>query len=133
VYESPYPADSPARLRDEIMHGETFVNAQEAALIEPGLQSVRKLTLAETEARLAWQKGMMIFQGEPLERVLAEMNRYTSTKFVVADETLRGVRIGGDFRAGDVDGLLTALRDNFLIDSQRDAQGRILLTAIPPP
>jgi transmembrane sensor len=131
VYESPFPADSPARLRDEIMHGETVVNAQESALIEPGLQSVRKLADAEIQSRLAWQKGMLIFQGEPLERVLAEMTRYTGTKFVVADERLRGVRVGGDFRAGDVDGLLGALRDNFLIDSRRDAQGRIVLTAMP--
>ena len=61
VYESPYPANSPARLRDEIMHGETLVNAEEGALLEPGLQSVRKLATGEIETRLQWQKGLKPF------------------------------------------------------------------------
>jgi transmembrane sensor len=76
---------------------------------------------------------MIVFTGEPLEQVLAEVDRYTTTRFVIADDTLRDVRIGGYFRAGDVDGLLVALRENFLIDSRRDAQGRVVLTALPPP
>ncbi len=125
--------DTPAKLRDEIMHGETTVGAHETALVEPGFQSVRKLVPGEVEARLAWQRGMVIFQGEPLEQVLAEVDRYTNTKFVLADEALRNVRVGGYFRAGDVDGLLVALRENFLIDSRRDAQGRVILTAAPRP
>jgi transmembrane sensor len=133
IYGSPNPSDSPARLRDQILHGETIVNAQESALVEPGLQAVRKLDVTEIESRLAWQQGMLFFQGESLERVLAEMNRYTTTKFVIADETLRDARVGGYFRAGDVDGLLEALRMNFLIGSRRDAQGRVILTSIPPP
>lgn len=133
AYESPLPSASPARLRDQILHGETVVNAHEAALVEPGLQSVRKLEVPEMQSRLAWQQGMLYFEGESLERVLAEMNRYTSTKFVIADEALREARVGGYFKAGDVEGLLTALRLNFLIDSRRDTQGRVILTSIPPP
>lgn len=133
IYESPHPSDSPARLRDQILHGETIVNAQESAIVEPGLQSVRKLEVTEIESRLAWQQGMLFFQGESLERVLAEMNRYTSAKFVFGEEALREARVGGYFRAGDVEGLLEALRVNFLIDSRRDEQGRIVLTSIPPP
>jgi transmembrane sensor len=133
IYESPHPSDSPARLRDQILHGETIVNAQEAATVEPGLQTVRKLDVTEIESRLAWQQGLLYFQGDSLERVLAEMNRYTTTRFVIADEALREARVGGYFRAGDVDGLLEALRVNFLIDSRRDEQGRVLLTSIPPP
>jgi transmembrane sensor len=65
--------------------------------------------------------------------VLAEVERYTTTKFALADDKLRDVRVGGYFHAGDVDGLLVALRENFLIDSRRDAQGRVVLTALPPP
>jgi transmembrane sensor len=129
----PRVPDSPASLRDEIMHGETTVNALETALVEPGLQSVRRLDAGEVETKLAWQRGMLIFQGEPLEQVLAEVDRYTDTRFVLADESLRDVRVGGYFRAGDVEGLLVALRENFLIDSRRDAQGRVVLTAAPRP
>jgi transmembrane sensor len=127
------PGKSPARLREEVLQAEATVNALETALVEPGLQSVRRLEEGEVEARLAWQRGMLIFQGEPLGEVLEEVDRYTNTRFVLADEKLRDVRVGGYFRAGDVEGLLVALRENFLIDSRRDAQGRVVLTATPPP
>jgi transmembrane sensor len=62
--------------------------------------------------------------------VLAEVDRYTTTQFVLADERLRGVLIGGRFRTGDVDGLLASLRTEFMIGSRRDAQGRVVLSAL---
>jgi transmembrane sensor len=133
LYDTPRPAYSPARRRDQVIQGETIVSAQEFALIEPGLQTVRKLDDTEISMRLAWQRGMLFFQGEPLELVLDEMNRYTSARFVFADETLREARVGGYFRAGDVESLRSTLRHNFLIDSAQDAQGRIVLSPIPPP
>jgi transmembrane sensor len=83
----------------------------------------------EMDIRLAWQRGMLIFQGEALPAVLAEFDRYTSQRLVIADPRLHGVRVGGYFRAGDVDALLIALRENFGIRSRRDAAGQILLTA----
>jgi transmembrane sensor len=115
----------------EIALVETTVAAQETAIVQPDVETVRRLEPAEMDARLAWQRGMLIFQGEPLELVLSEVDRYTNTEFVLADEALRGVRVGGYFRAGDIDGLLIALRENFRIDSRRDAQNRIILTAAP--
>jgi transmembrane sensor len=115
----------------EIALVETTVAAQETAIVQPDVETVRRLEPAEMDARLAWQRGMLIFQGEPLEVVLSEVDRYTNTEFVVADEALRSVRVGGYFRAGDIDGLLIALRENFRIDSHRDAQNRIVLTAAP--
>jgi len=133
LYAPPRLPNTPERLREEVMHAETTVGALETALVEPGFQTVRKIDAGEAEARLAWQQGMLVFEGEPLEQVLAEVDRYTTTKFVLADDKLRDVRVGGYFRAGDVDGLLVALRENFLIDSRRDTQGRVVLTALPLP
>lgn len=133
LYDSPRPAYSPARLRDQIIQGETIVSSQEFMLIEPGLQTVRKIEESEMNMRLAWQQGMLFFQGEPLELVLSEMNRYTNARFVFADEDLKKARVGGYFRAGDVESMLSTLRHNFLIDSTQDAQGRIVLSSAPPP
>jgi transmembrane sensor len=130
VYAPPRWPETPAKRRENLSFGETMVAARETALVEPGYQSVRELVPGEAEAREAWQKGMIVFDGTPLEAALAEVDRYTTARFVVADETIRNVRVGGDFRAGDVEGLLTALRQKFSIDSRRDAQGRIVLTAL---
>lgn len=107
---------------------ETTVAAHEIAIMEPGLETVRRLEPAEMDVRLAWQRGMLIFKGEPLGLVLSEVDRYTNTEFVLADRSLRNVRVGGYFRAGDIEGLLVALRANFRIDSRRDGDNRIILT-----
>ena len=116
--------------KDEIV--ETTVTAQETAIVQPEVETVRRLAPAEMDARLAWQRGMLIFNGETLEVVLAEIDRYTNTEFLLADDSLRTVRIGGYFRAGDIDGLLIALRENFNIDWRRDEKNRVILSAATP-
>jgi transmembrane sensor len=130
------PTSSPetpaeARLRDNMTFDDTTVGALETALVEPGMQFVRKIQASELDNLLAWQRGMIFFKSEPLESALAEVDRYTNATFVLADDSLRDVRIAGGFRTGDVEGLLHTLRKEFLIDSRRDAQGRIVLTALP--
>jgi transmembrane sensor len=94
---------------------------------------VYTLDPGEVDARLAWQRGLLIFKGALLEDVLAEMDRYTTTRFVLASKALSTIRIEGDFRAGDIDGLLLALRKNFAIDSQRIGPNRIVLTPATKP
>jgi transmembrane sensor len=130
AYAPPRWPETPAKRRENLSFGETTLVASETALIEPGYQSVRMLVEGEQEAREAWQRGLIIFDGTPLEDALAEVDRYAPVKFVFADDKLRTVRVGGDFRTGDVDGLLAALRQNFFIDSKRDSQGRVVLTAL---
>jgi transmembrane sensor len=123
---------TPAVRNGDISVVETTVAAQETAIVQPTVETVRRLAAAEMDARLAWQRGMLIFQGETLEVVLSEIDRYTNTQFLLADESLGSVRIGGYFRAGDIDGLLIALRENFNIDSRRDEKNRIILSAAVP-
>jgi transmembrane sensor len=121
-----------ARLHDNMINDDTTVGALHTALVEPGLQFVRKIEAADADSLLAWQQGLLRFNGDALEDVLAEVDRYTHTRFVLADERLRGVRIGGAFRTGDVAGLLRSLRKDFQIDSRPDGQGRVVLTALTP-
>lgn len=92
--------------------------------------SLEKTTMApaEMEASLSWRHGMLLFQGDPLEKVLEEISRYTSVK-IEAEEAIRGIEVGGYFRAGDVDGLLMAMRDNFHIDARRISENHIVLVS----
>lgn len=131
LYAPQRPLNTPERLRDDFMHVDTIVSAQEGALVEPTMQSVRKLEPSEIDSRLAWWRGEVVFQGESLEQVLSEVSRYTATRFVIGDDKLRDVRVGGYFKIGDIDSFLASLRENFLIDWQRDQDGRIVLTALP--
>jgi transmembrane sensor len=130
LYAPPRMPEEAARRRDTILYGETTVGALQAAQVAPWFQSVNRLEPSEAEARLAWMQGMIVFDNKELPDVLAEVDRYTNTRFVLADDRLRTLRVQGRFRTGDIDGLLRALREKFLVDSRRDAQGRIVLTAI---
>ena len=115
-------AGSPAR----------FVAARQVLQLDgAGQGTPAPVAPAELDRRLAWQRGMLIFQGEPLKVVLEEFSRYTTQDLAIADSHLAGLRVGGYFRAGDVDALLIALRHNFHIESNRDERGRIVLSAAP--
>lgn len=121
--------ETPAQRRATLLYGETTVQALETAQVEPGFQSVSPIDANEADARLAWQRGLIIFQDEALQDALVEVDRYTTIKFVLADEKVRHVRIDGSFRTGDIDGLLSSLKDKFRVDWKRDDQGRIVLSS----
>src|SRR6185312_12124929 len=124
--------DTPAvaRLHDSYTSDDTTVGAMETALLEPGFLFARKIDASDTDARLAWQHGMIVLRGARLQDALAEVDRYTDTQFVLADNSMRDIRIGGEFRTGDVGGLLQSLKKDFRIDSRRDSQGRVVLTSL---
>jgi transmembrane sensor len=97
----------------------------------PPRPSIVQLEPVDLDIKLAWQRGVLVFRGEPLGAMLAEVARYTTARFDIEDDSLRDVRVGGYFRAGDVDGLLLALRENFNIESERVGANRIVLRSAP--
>lgn len=125
VTEGAVKVRSDSDRQDPAIH---LVRAQQLAHIDAaGNARVESLEDVDIDIRLAWQRGMLIFQGEPLGEVLQEFNRYSTESFVCATPELRALRVGGYFRAGDTDALLVALRENFHITSTRDPRGRIVL------
>lgn len=90
---------------------------------------VRRLQPADIDIKLAWRRGALIFRGEPLDTMLEEAGRYTTAEFVLADEELADIRVGGYFRVGDIDSLLAVLRENFGIEAERMSEDRIILRA----
>lgn len=59
--------------------------------------------------QLAWRDGMLEFRGESLDYVVAELSRYTDAQFVILDDEIKDVRLGGYFKIGDIDGLASTL------------------------
>ena len=126
----PREPTTPARRRDVLVYGEQTIDAHEEALVDPGFQSVSPIDANEVQARLAWQKGLIVFDDKSLGDALAEIERYTPTKFVLADEKLGALRVSGSFRTGNVNAVRLALRQNFLLASRRDTRGRIVLSPV---
>lgn len=106
----------------------TIVVAGERSLIGSSGLDVHGFGTSDSDAALAWRRGMLVFEDTPLGEVLDEAGRYSTTRLVLGDPALGELRVAGYFRAGDVDGLLAALRRNFAIES-RGRGGEIVLTA----
>lgn len=105
------------------------VTKGEKVLLGVDRETISKVSDSALSAELSWRQGNLIFRGETLAVAIAEVSRYTPVRFEIADERLKELRIGGLFKAGDVDGLLATLKENFNIDSERLDAERVLLKA----
>ncbi len=100
------------------------LTAGELAMLEPSQHQIRPVDIEERSSRLAWQRRMLSFNGESLEAVLQEVERYTDIRFRILDQELTHIRIGGVYKTGDVRGLLRSLEQNFSLRITHDEEQR---------
>lgn len=110
--------------------------APERAMLDPGQQLVatndtsqayviRSTDVAEVSS---WREGRLIFDNEPLSRVVAEINRYSERKIELGDPSLGSLRVTGVFKTGSPASFTTALGATFPVDSSADeARNRVIL------
>ncbi len=70
---------------------------------------VQEVTAEDLSNTLAWRQGSVVFEGQPLTEAIAELGRYTDTRFVITDPEVSSYSVGGRFRTNDVQGFLAAL------------------------
>jgi transmembrane sensor len=135
---TPVPApESPApqarqRVRDEAPPGTTpmALTAGESVQIKQEDEAIvkQKFRPEELETKLAWRDGMLLFEGDPLEKVVHEVSRYTSIRIDV-DDAVRNIEVLGYFRTGDIEGVLLTMRDTFHVKVERLSEDHIVLKA----
>jgi len=106
-----------------------IVTSGEKAIIEQSItKPITQLSVDDVQRDLAWQNGMLIFNGEHLSEALNEVSRYTSTRFELATAELANIKVAGVFKAGDVEGLLESLQTNFAIEHTHLGEHMVTLT-----
>lgn len=101
---------------------ETAVIAADGVLSrEPGAD--------DADRRLAWRRGMLVFAGETLPEVVADVSRYTDVDIEIADPALNDLRLAGNFKAGEVEAMLEALQTGFGVHVERPSDKRVRLSA----
>ena len=115
-------------------HVLTTVSAQKGAMEAALLASthkVEKLDLAPPEAtrKLAWRQGMLVFTGESLPSVVADVSRYTDVQIEIADPELNNLKVGGYFKVGEVEPMLEALEGSFGVRVERLDAKHVRLSA----
>ena len=78
------------------------------------------------EHKGAWHEGKLYLDDLQLSSAVDEINRYSRTKLVLADEPLQHLTISGVFKTGDTDSVLFALRELYHIEARHES-GRIVL------
>lgn len=78
-------------------------------------------TRADLDQALAWRRGQMVFDNVALADAAAEMNRYSTLQVVVADPSLRALRISGTFNAGESRAFVEAIQSYFPVRAQSTA------------
>jgi len=106
----------------------TTVSAGEHIILAEELAQAETIEPEDIEVKLSWRGGNLVFTGESLEEAITEIERYTQVEFIILDDELKKVRVAGLFKAGDVEGLLKTLRDNFDVSYERVAGDKILLS-----
>lgn len=82
------------------------------------------IAAVDTAKESAWLQGRLVFDGEPLSAVVAEMNRFSERKLVLSDPDLAATPVSGVFKTGQVDAFVAAIRTYGLagvghVDGQR--------------
>jgi transmembrane sensor len=67
----------------------------------------------EIEKRVSWHQGLLAFENDSLETVVAEVGRYTTLRIISPERSTREIKVGGLFKAGDTEALFEALKDGF--------------------
>ncbi|MCZ6618703.1 MAG: FecR domain-containing protein [Gammaproteobacteria bacterium] len=108
-----------------------MVSAGQVARVGETIDLVQTVGPAIIERQLAWREGMLVFDGDSLESVIAEISRYTPVEIVIAEPSLRNLKIGGYFRTGDTELLLDTLSSSFGIEVEHIRPGLIYLRPRP--
>jgi transmembrane sensor len=93
------------------------------------IESVSSVDSGELVRKLAWQAGMLDFQGDTLAEVIEEASRYTETRITIEDPDIESLHVTGYFRAGDIDTLLELIESNEGVAVRRINPGLVQITA----
>lgn len=96
--------------------------------VEPPQPAIEVISPVDLRRKLAWRDGLLDFSDTPLEEVIREVSRHTSTRIVIADPTLAGIRFGGVFRASDTEPLFRALESAYNIHAEYISDDTVRLT-----
>lgn len=103
-----------------------IVDAGQVAIAASSRVKVESLDHEEIARRLAWHDGMLLFNGQSLAEVAAEFNRYNERKLVIGDPAVGRLRIGGYFRATDLESFVRVLQERFGIVAIREGARTLL-------
>jgi transmembrane sensor len=82
------------------------------------VERAETVSSADMGRKLAWRQGDLIYTGQPLKEVLADVSRYSDIKIELADPALEDLPVGGAFRTDQIGAIFAALENNFGVHAE---------------
>jgi transmembrane sensor len=114
-----------------------LVAGQRAIIFEDGPPGNRlrvvvdSITPSQVEQVLAWKSTWLVFDRTPLEKAVEAFNGRNSSRIIIGDASLADRRLGGVFRADNVDGFVRLLEQGLDVKSERRGENEIVLLPAP--
>lgn len=104
-----------------------FLTAGERADVRP--RAPITAAAVDVGATLGWTEGRLTFQDAPLEKAVAEVNRYSRRRITLGQGAPAQERVNGVFDVGDTDGFVAGVSTMLDLKSTRRSDGGVELTA----
>lgn len=104
----------------------TMLPSGSIALVDGGNVVVRHIPLDRAMEYLSWRDGYVVFHGTPLAQAIDEFNRYNARKIVLADPSLDGLRVGGNFRLDNSTAFVRLMQQVFPVRVEQRTDGIVL-------
>lgn len=78
------------------------------------------MTSVKASMAMGWREGRLEYRNEPLDAVVADINRYATRPVVIADDSVRKLRFSGTVMVELTDEWLSALPSQFPVTLQRE-------------
>lgn len=110
-----------------------LIRAGQQAELHGELTSTRGLSNDDMARAMAWRDGILYFENRRLEEVVAELSRYSPVHFVIDNEALRQLPIGGTFQASPqgTEAFLAMLEQGLGLKVRRDGDSIHIEPAVP--
>ncbi|ARN73815.1 FecR family protein [Oceanicoccus sagamiensis] len=112
---------------------DTLLVAGQAAQYQDRIVSKQTLPPASLDKKLAWQLGVLLFEGETLEQAIHEIARYTDRELIIVDPSIKTARVGGRFKTDDINALLASLAKSLDLHIEPGQGRQLLLSARQQP
>lgn len=120
-------AHSPSASSPVLTAGQRVVIAATAPSAAPPLAA----TADDTERALAWRSVRLVFERTSLAEAVAAFNSFNRCQLVLGDPALRARKLGGTFRADNIDAFVRLLETGFDLTAERRSEFAIVLHAAP--
>jgi len=97
----------------EVAQGQRSVRLKRGMQVNYSTDGLAAPIAVDAGRATAWHSGLLIFDHEPLARVIDEINRYRRGKIIVTDSALAGRLVSGTFHVDRLDDVIAQVQQAF--------------------